>query len=162
GEKTMFDRFDRSLRLLRESWAVLMEDKTLLVFPLCSGICSALATAAFLVPLWFSSGMAQMANEHGATSFHSAVRFQLNPRHAVVLFLFYLVTYTIVVFFNSGLVACAGKRLRGGDPTAAEGFQFAFSNMGRILAWAALAATVGTILRLIEERAEWLGRLVVS
>lgn len=160
----MFERFDRSVRLLRESWAVLKEEKGLVVFPICSGICSLLAALAFFVPWLLLSGLPDRIRGFSAGGpGHHAVRFGLTqPIHYVGIFLFYLVTYTIVVFFNVGLVACAGERLRGGHARAEDGLRFAWSNLGRIVAWAAVAATVGTILRAIEERAAWLGQIVAS
>jgi Family of unknown function (DUF6159) len=159
----MFGRFDRSLRLARESWAILMADKSLLIFPLCSGIGSLLATAAFVIPVFFLYNVPGMMQYAGAGASQGPdARVHGTPLDYALLFLFYLVTYSIVVFFNVGLVSCVGTRLQGGNPTVADGFRFAGSNVGRILAWAVVAATVGTILRAIEDRAEWLGRLVAS
>lgn len=155
----MFDRFDRGLRLLRESWAVLMEDRRLLVFPICSGICSILAAAAFLIPLIVVGGLYSYHHDATRTSFHAGPSSAL---HYAGIFAWYLVTYFIVVFFNVGLVACAGVRLRGGVATPGDGFRVAFNNTGRIFMWAVLAATVGTILRAIEERASWIGQIVAA
>jgi hypothetical protein len=160
----MFERFDRSLRLLKESWAVLSEERGLIVFPICSGICSILAALAFTLP-WviLSDVVGQLRRFSIGGPGHQHVSFGLSgPIHYAGMFLFYLVTYTIVVFFNVGLVACAGERLRGGRATPADGLRIAMSNFGRIVAWSAVAATVGTILRAIEERASWLGQIVSS
>jgi Family of unknown function (DUF6159) len=156
----MIERLNRSLRLARESWAVLMQDKALLVFPLCAGIGCVLAATAFLVPLLFFTDLPAMLRQ--AESHDLNVRTHGGVLYYLLAFLFYLITYAIVVFFNVGLVSCAGIRLRGGNPSVTDGFRLASRNVGRILAWALVAATVGTVLRAIEERAEWLGRLVAS
>ena len=71
----------------------------------------------------------------------------------VLLFLFYLAQYFVIFFFNSALVGAAMIRLDGGDPTVRDGLRIASSRIGQILGYAAIAATVGLILRLIEERA---------
>jgi hypothetical protein len=53
-------------------------------------------------------------------------------------------------------------RLDGGDPTVADGFRIARSKALPILGYAAIAATVGMILRAIEQRAGFIGRIVIG
>jgi hypothetical protein len=91
--------------------------------------------------------------------------FAGGPSRPVVyvgLFLFYLVNYFVVIFFNTALISAATTRLQGGSPTLRDGLAFAWENVGSILQWAAVAATVGMILRTIEERVGWLGKVVIS
>ena len=76
------------------------------------------------------------------------------------LFLFYLANYFIVVFFNVALVSAASSRLAGGHATINDGLEVAWQRKGKIFQWALLSATVGMLLRMIQERASWLGRLV--
>ena len=80
----------------------------------------------------------------------------------VLGFLFYLVQYFVIFFFNSALVGAALIRLDGGDPTLRDGLRIASSKWVSILGYAAVAATVGLILRSLQERAGWLGRIVVG
>jgi hypothetical protein len=80
----------------------------------------------------------------------------------VGLFLFYLVNYFVVIFFNTALISAATIRLKGGSPTLRDGLAFAWENVGTILQWAAVAATVGMILRTIEERVGFVGRVIVA
>ena len=80
----------------------------------------------------------------------------------LVLFLFYIVQYTVIFFANTALVGAAMIRLRGGDPTVADGIKIAFSKFGPILGYALIAATVGMILRAISEKSRGLGRFIVS
>ena len=68
----------------------------------------------------------------------------------------------MIFFCNTALVGAALIRLRGGDPTVADGFRIAASRVGPILGYALIAATVGMVLRAISERSGFLGRLVVS
>jgi hypothetical protein len=58
----------------------------------------------------------------------------------------------IAVFFNVALAACAVRSLRGEDTTVGEGIRAALQRIGPILGWTLVAATVGLILRLVEER----------
>jgi hypothetical protein len=149
----MFARVHTSWCLIREAWAVLRQDRGLLLFPFLSGIFSLLALASFALPMWFTGAFSGAFGEQGGS---------LGPLGYFLVFLFYLVTYFIVVFFNSALVACVRIRFAGGEPTVQDGLSFAMANVGIIFQWALLSATVGMLLRAIEERAGWLGRLVIG
>ena len=47
-------------------------------------------------------------------------------------------------------------------PSSSDGLDIAFKKMGAILQYAAIAATVGMILRALEERAGFIGRMVIG
>jgi hypothetical protein len=79
-----------------------------------------------------------------------------------VLFLFYVCNYFVVVFFNSAIVACATLRMSGGNPTLGDGFRAASSRLPVIAGWALVSATVGLILRVIEDRSDKVGRFVAG
>jgi len=144
----MFTRFSRSWALIKASGAVLRQDKELLVFPLFSGIASIVLMASFAVPLILAD---------------SSLRFEdPSPALWLTVFCFYLLQYFIVFFFNAALVGAAMIRLEGGDPTVADGFRIALSRFVPILGYAAIAATVGMILRMIEERAGFIGRWIAG
>jgi hypothetical protein len=147
----MFATLSRSWALTKESFAVLRADKEILLFPVMSSIAAIVVTVSFFVPL-FLTGAFQSLQEGG----------QIAPFHYVVLFVFYFANYFVIIFFNSALMACANIRLSGGDPTVADGLRMAQSRLGRIAAWALVAASVGMILRMIEERSEKLGQLVAA
>ena len=70
----------------------------------------------------------------------------------MLLFLFYLVQYTVIFFANSALVGAAMIRLRGGDPTLAMVSGLRFSRFGAIFGYALIAATVGIILQALSKR----------
>jgi len=152
----MFETLQRSWDLAKETWGVLREDRALVVFPIKSGIASLLVCASFLIPIGF-----QMWGEVGQ---HAGARAHFEPSalQYALLFLYYLVSYFVVVFFNAGLVACVRMRFEGHTPTVSDGLNFSVRNIGLIFKWALLSATVGTILRVVEERASWLGRIVVG
>jgi len=146
----MFERISNGIELARQSWQVLKQDKELLVFPLLSGLASILVLASFAVPLWMTGYAGQVLDEGQAPQ---------DPLAYVILFAFYFVNYFVILFFNSALVACAIIRLRGGDPTVADGLSAASARLPQILAWAAVSATVGLILKLIESRSERVGQI---
>jgi hypothetical protein len=71
-----------------------------------------------------------------------------------------LANYFVIAFFNVALVSAASSRLAGGHATINDGLETAWQRKGRVFQWALLSATVGILLRMIEERTPWLGRLV--
>jgi len=146
----MAGSFSNSWALVKASAGVLKMDKELVVFPLMSGIATVLVIASFVVPFWVSGGWQIFAEEGGSYLGY------------VVAFLFYLVQYTVIFFFNAALVGAALIRLDGGDPTVGDGLSIAASRMGAILGYAALAATVGMVLRFLSERAGFVGRIVIG
>ncbi|MDT8340915.1 MAG: DUF6159 family protein [Longimicrobiales bacterium] len=140
----------KSWALVKASARVLEQDRELLVFPLISGVATALVAVSFLAPLVFTGGWTLLAGEQGGYLGY------------VLVFLFYLAQYTVIFFFNSALVGAALIRMQGGDPTVADGLRIALSRLPAILGYAAISATVGMVLRAISERTGWIGRLVVG
>jgi hypothetical protein len=68
----------------------------------------------------------------------------------------------VIVFFNTALVCCALIRFNGGNPTLGDGLNAAVARLPQIAGWVLLTATVGTILRQIEERVPLVGKIAVS
>lgn len=149
----MFRRIGCTFSLMKSSWKVLMEDKELLLFSLLSMICCAIVIASFAIPI-FATGAWQLPEESASTG--------QKAMYYIVLFLFYFCNYFVIIFFNSAIVACAIKRMRGGDPTVSDGIQAAMSRLPFIFGWAFLSATVGLILRIIEDRSKTIGRIVAG
>jgi hypothetical protein len=148
----MFERFQRSWELVKASWAVLQQDKELLIFPIVSFIGS-IVMITFAVPM-IAAGVFDSANSRGGDD--------VGIFTIIVGFLFYLVMYTVVIFSNVALVGAAMIRLEGGNPTLADGFRIARERLGIIVAYAAISATVGMILRAISERGGLIGQIVSS
>jgi hypothetical protein len=149
----MFARIATGWELMKQSFGVLREDKELVVFPLFSGAACLLVLASFALPLWNSPWFHQIFADRQAPQ---------DPVAYVLLFLFYVVNYFVIVFFNAALVSCALKRLAGGNPTVGYGLQQAASRLPQIFAWAVVSATVGIILKAIESKSNKIGQLVAS
>ncbi len=148
----MFEKFSRSWQLIKASADVLRQDKELLVFPAVSAVAGLLVIASFVLPLF---GMLDLkAIEANSDS--------IPPWLYAWVFLFYLVQYFVIFYFNTALVGAAMIRLEGGDPTVADGLRIARSKIRVILGYAAIAATVGMILRAIEERAGFIGKWITG
>jgi hypothetical protein len=140
------DRIARSFRLVQQSYRILMHDKELMILPLISGAITLVVAVSFFFTFQFTKG----GFEEG------------DPVTYVAAFLLYVVTYAIGIFFQAAVVAGATERMRGGDPTLASSLGAAWKKIGSIIAWAVVAATVGTILRAISDRAGWLGKFAVG
>ncbi|MBN2381441.1 sulfite exporter TauE/SafE family protein [bacterium] len=146
----MFRRFRNSWELAKASIAVLKTDKELLVFPLISGLCVLIVSASFIVPSMLIGLFEHATTEQG-----------LGPIHYLLIFMFYISQYFVIIFFNSALIGAALMRLRGDDPTVADGFKIAFTHLGNIIGYAIIAATIGLILRWLAERGK-IGQFVAS
>jgi hypothetical protein len=147
----MAGKFSRSLALAQASWSVVRADKELLLLPFMSVLALLLLIGSFVVP----------AAALGAFSPASAGG---EPGPALMLgtLVFYVLGYFIAIFFNTALVGAAMARMDGGNPTLGDGLAIAWSRAGRILGYAVIAATVGLLLRAVEERVGWVGQLVVK
>lgn len=143
----------RTWSLMAACWQVLKQDKALLLFPFMSGICCLLLLASFAVPLYATNHLQPPGS--GAAPARQATYYG-------VLFLFYLCNYFVVIFFNAGIIACATIRLGGGNATVGDGFRAAATRLPAIAGWAVVSATVGLILRMIEDRSKWVGRIVAG
>jgi hypothetical protein len=146
-------KITRTWSIMSDCWNVLRQDKSLLLFPLISGICCLLLMASFAVPLYVTGAWEPPARD-------AATARQV--LYYATLFLFYFCNYFIVVFFNCAIVACAAIRMGGGDPTVGDGFRAAAARLPVIAGWALVSATVGLILRIIEDRSEKIGQFVAG
>ncbi|PYQ51403.1 MAG: hypothetical protein DMF59_07930 [Acidobacteria bacterium] len=140
--------FRRSYAIFRESLQVLAKDKEILIFPLLSGIVTIVAFLS-IVFAGVTSGVFEHFDKH-------------DPLNYVVAFVWYFISWFIVLFFNVAVIHCASIRLRGGDPTVADGFRASMQHIGRIAAWALVSATVGVILRFLADRANVIGKIIVG
>ena len=139
-------RIGRSFQLVGQSYRILMKDKELMVLPLISGLFIVITVAAMGLGLGLSTSRLE---RHG-------------PDVYLPLFLFYVVTYAIGIFFQAAVVAGATERMRGGDPTVGSALAAAGRRIGPIIMWAVVAATVGVVIRAIHDRVGFLGRMLAG
>ncbi|MGO4475703.1 DUF6159 family protein [Massilia sp. 2TAF26] len=142
----MFDRLSRSFRLVGASAQVLRQDKHLMLFPIISGLALFLVLLAFALPLL---GLDSIDGVKQGGLYSTA-------------FLFYVVQYFVIFYFNTALVGAVVMRLEGGSPTLGDGLRIANSRIGTIFGYAVISATIGVILRAIQERVGFIGRLIAG
>ena len=138
----MFENISRSFTLIKQSWEILKQDKELLLFPILSGVITLILFASLILPLVFAELYAQANTALGT------------PLLYFMLFIFYMASSFIVIYFNVAVIACAKIRLEGGNPTIKDGFRTSNSHLGKILGWSILNATVGLIIRAIVDSLE--------
>jgi hypothetical protein len=148
----------RSWTLFQSSWSVVRADRELLLLPIISALVTGLVAATFLVPAYTTMNETVGFDEYG----NQVLQSQPSLVSYVFLFLFYLVSAFVVVFFNAALVAGANLRFEGQDPNLSRAIGAARAHVGTIFQWSLVSATVSMILRQIQERGGLLGRLVGS
>ena len=147
-------RFQRSLALLRASWAVLKSDRSLALYPIVSALVSIGIVAVLALIGWATKG--SEVNAAGHTQYTaSAATF-------VIVVVGYIALAFVQTYFLAGLVASSDEVLHGQPTTMKQGLAVASSRAGRILPWALVSATVSAILQAIEQRAGFVGQIVSS
>lgn len=128
------DRFYRGWLLTQTAARLLWTDKRLLLFTVLSTICTIVATAIIMAPVY------------------TALRNPGQPPTSLPimrLFILYMTTSFITLFFNTALVAVVLERLNGGTLGFEHGLWVAVDNFFTILVLAAISATVGVLIRVV-------------
>jgi hypothetical protein len=134
-------RFQRSWYLGKLSWRVLRGDRTLAAFPVLMGVAAVAAIAVF-------AGLIALTGVENSGSGDA-----LAPMGWVLLVAMYLVVGVVVTFFQAGLVLDTSV----GTALSAAGRQFP-----AIAGWAILSTTVSVVLQAIQERAGFVGQIIVG
>ncbi len=143
-------RIGTGWQLTKTSLHVLSKDKELLLFPLLSGLAILGILAVFIGGMFVTVG------------FGAAFGGDLTWLFAVLMVVYYVVAFFIAFFFNAAVIGAATIRLNGGNPTLGDGLRIARENVGRIFLWALFAATVAMILRAIQERLGFIGKIIIG
>ena len=150
-------KFSRSWELAKQSFAIIRSDKQLMLFPVISAVAGLIVTAVI------ATGGTLMMLPAITSAAASGEHFNPNqsPIFLLGMFTLYVANYFVMVFFNVALVGVANSRLMGGKWTFRDGLELAWARKGTIFQWALVAATVGMILRTLEERMGLIGRLIM-
>ena len=126
--------------LLHVAWELVQRDRALLVLPVLAFLTSLAALSIVLTPI-------------GLAAWHSGdVAAFAGTAHVVVGWLLLTLSTAITVYFQAALVVIVNAMLDGRTVTLGEALRTATSRLPQILLWAVIAATVGTLLRLVGER----------
>ncbi|MGZ8620727.1 MAG: DUF6159 family protein [Actinomycetota bacterium] len=139
----------RGFRLAKASWQVVREDRELLWLPVISFFCSLIVMAVFALG---ALGIGLPENQSS----------QISPALYVLGFVMYVALAFVSIYFNAAVIGTAMKRLQGEDASIHDGLALARQHIGKIFVWAVITATVGMILRSLQERAGIIGRIVLG
>lgn len=129
--------------LAMDGLGVLRDDPELAVFPLVAGV----------------AGLAYLALLFGVVS---VVGTSDGLELYAVLFALYVGTTFVASFFTAGLVHETREAFEGREPTFRGGIAAAWANVGTILVWALVSATVGVVIRAIENQSGVVGDLLAG
>ncbi len=141
-------RIGRSFQIVGQSYRILMRDKELMVLPLLSGTVIIAVVSGFVL----GTGLDLGRLDHQS----------MDTETLLPVFLLYVATDFIGLFFQAAVVAGATERIRGGDPTIGSALRAAARRIPSLLLWAVVAATVGMLLRMLRDRAGFLGRIIAG
>ena len=150
----MFTRISNGFSLARSTWAVLLKDKHLIAFPILSGFLFILVVISFAVPLGTLVDWRQFEQHMNQNKNRPPI--WVYP----VTFAFYFCCYFVIIFCNAALVSCAFLRFNGREPTLGDGIRAAMARLPQIIVWALVSATVGLLLKAIENAHEKVGEIV--
>ena len=137
----MAGRIANGAELSRQSWNALRDNKQLLIFPLISGAVLLLLTIVFAVTAVGMGLINAFTRSEGDPTQGSAVVW------ALVAFIYYFLSYTVVIFSNTALVGAVMKLTRGEKASVGDGIAIAMSRISKILVYAFISATVGMLAR---------------
>jgi hypothetical protein len=140
------------MQVARESYQVLRSNPALAIFPILSAVASLLVSLPFAIPLGLTLVGRHLAHHEHA---FSALQYGLTG-------CLYFANYFVVIFFNSALVASANEELNGRKATVAFGVESAMKRLPQILGWTLIASTVGLVLKMISDRAGFVGTIVIG
>lgn len=129
----LFGRLKRGLALTKDSISVLRHNPSLLAFPLVGG---AAALVFVGVLLGTTYGLVGVPAD--------------NLTAVVVLFVVYFVSTFVTSFFTAGLVSETRRAFDGEPVDFRRGMAAAWRVRGKLVVWAAIAATIGVVINIIE------------
>lgn len=147
----IFERISNGWNLAIDSFYIVKENKKLLIFPILSTISLLLILGSFIGGIHTKWGI----DIDSLKKIDAATRYFL-------LFIFYFINYAVIIFFNMGLIHCTLKILNGAKATVKDGIVFSLSKLGLVLSWALLSATVGVVLKIIEDKNEKIGSFIAD
>ena len=144
-------RLSNGWKIALNSFKVLKENRQLIIFPLLSGLSLILIMGSFFTALLGFSGW----NINNLDTPDTVASYAL-------LFVYYIVNYFVVVFFNMALIHCTSLYFKGEEVTVRKGIDFSLSRIGTIFAWAVFAGSIGAVLKIIQENVGILGKIITG
>jgi len=170
---SLSEKLTRSWQLFKSSVMVIRAHPKLLVFPIVTGLLTLGIALFFLAPVvvlllaphWIHGGPIQAIADHiGFLRVRQgmASNFQIQPIGSFLLAGMYLLNLFLAtmssVAFNSEIL----EALAGRPVSIAHGIEAACQRWKSVLLWSLLAGTIGLLIRALEQRFSFLGRIVAG
>lgn len=139
--------FSRSWNITKLTFGVINRDRELIWFALLSFIFSTLFVVAMIFPSIVPTVMSEGLSEDSLAAYQY-----------VIIFVTYFGLAFIATFFNVCVVYTTKVRFEGGNATFGESLSFAFSKTGLIFKWSLVSASVGLLLKIVDNLASRLGK----
>ncbi len=164
-------KFARSWAMFTASLQVLRQHPRLLLFPIVTFVCTLVITAFFLAPaVFYPTGFSLNEGEHwfalaqiAGLQPDGAGAAPVRPEPIVYAYgaVIYLVSMFIATFANTAFYHEIMQAFAGEAVSIRSGVAFAMTRLRSILMWSLFAGLVGLIIKALEERFGWIGRLVM-
>jgi hypothetical protein len=169
---TISDKLHRSWQLFRRSVSVIQEHPKLLVFPIVTGLLTSAIALFFLAPVGLvllaphlvGGKIQALADAIGFLRFRNggSFNFQIQPLGTTILAGMYLLNMFLAtmasVAFNHQIL----EALNGRAVSIRSGLAAACARWQSIFLWSLFAGVVGLIIRALEERLAFVGRLIAG
>jgi len=181
------NKIERSRRLLKAAFAVMLAEKKLLLFPLIATGLALVAALFFLAPIaFYPTGQPVLSAAHWQ-SLGNVFLHEVNPAHSgsgrlpisfgqgrlaasfsehpwlgALLALAYFTSMFLATFSNVAFYHEIMQALNGGRVSLRRGYRFAASRWQAILLWSVFAGLVGYLIQQIEQRVGFLGRIIMG
>src|SRR4051812_3830600 len=146
----IFTRISNGWAIAKNSFKLLKVNNRLIIFPVLSGFSLLLVLASFFTAALAKSGWhVNSVDKYGTVTGYS------------LLLLFYFANYFVVVFFNVALMHCTGMYFKGQKVNLRDGLNYSISRIRAIFLWALFAATIGTLLNIMQKNMGRISRMII-
>ncbi len=144
-------RISNGWKVAKISINVVRTHKELLIFPVLSGLSICLVLASLF---GIASGTFGLRGIDSGTASRGI--------GYLAMFAFYVINYFIVVFFNMSLMHAAKQYFIGEEVSISKSLQYSVSRLHYIFLWVVFSATVGVVLRILQDNLGWVGKLLIG
>lgn len=159
----MMTKIENSWRLFKTSIAVTLKHRKLLWFPflitLATGFIAIFFLSAMAIPMFVLRLIP--APQHWPT-WKGTVVPALPPLYSLGLLVMYFASMFLATFFNVAFYNEIIAALNGKGVSFRRGLRAAYARLPAILAWSLLAGLVGWLIRRVEERLPFVGRIAAG
>ena len=165
------EKLARSWQLFKSSVKVIGAHPKLLIFPIVTGLLTLGIALFFLAPVvlvliaphWIHGGPIQsVANHFGFLRIRQGMpsAFQLQPLGSVLLAGMYLLNLFLATMSSVAFNSQIFEALAGRPVSIGRGIEAACLRWKSVLFWSLLAGTVGLLIRALEDKLSFIGRIV--